>query len=62
MPEIVPPGVVTFPFGTVEVVPTLISEPVMYRILVGPEHKDDIINTIADLMELGISDYFLTHG
>ena len=52
----------TFPFGTVEVVPTLISEPVMYRILVGPEHKDDIINTIADLMELGISDYFLTHG
>jgi outer membrane protein TolC len=47
---------------TVEVVPTLVSEPVMYRILVGPEHKDDIINTIADLMELGISDYFLTHG
>ena len=47
---------------TVEVIPTLISEPVMYRILVGPEHKDDIINTIADLMELGISDYFLTHG
>ena len=25
-------------------------------------NKDDIINTIADLMELGISDYFLTHG
>ena len=47
---------------TVEVVPTLVSEPVMYRILVGPEHKDDIIETIADLMELGISDYFLTHG
>jgi len=47
---------------TVEVIPTLISEPVMYRILVGPEHKDDIIETIADLMELGISDYFLTHG
>ena len=47
---------------TVEVIPTLVSEPVMYRILVGPEHKDDIIETIADLMELGISDYFLTHG
>ena len=47
---------------TVEVIPTLISEPVMYRILVGPKHKDDIIKTIADLMELGISDYFLTHG
>ena len=47
---------------TVKVIPTLVSEPVMYRILVGPEHKDDIINTIADLMELGISDYFLTHG
>ena len=47
---------------TVDVIPTLVSEPVMYRILVGPEHKDDIIATIADLMELGISDYFLTHG
>ena len=47
---------------TVKVIPTLVSEPVMYRILVGPEHKDDIIETIADLMELGISDYFLTHG
>ena len=47
---------------TVEVVPTMVSDPVMYRILVGPEHKDKIISTIADLMELGISDYFLTHG
>jgi len=47
---------------SVEVVPTLVSDPVMYRILVGPEHKDDIVSTIADLMELGISDYFLTHG
>jgi len=34
----------------------------MYRILVGPEHKDQIINVIADLMNLGISDYFLTRG
>ena len=47
---------------SVEVVPTLVSDPVMYRILVGPEHKDEIINTIAELMELGISDYFLTQG
>ena len=47
---------------SVEVIPTLVSDPVMYRILVGPEHKDEIIDVIADLMELGISDYFLTHG
>ena len=46
----------------VEVRPTLVSDPVMYRILVGPEHKDQIINVIADLMNLGISDYFLTRG
>ena len=46
----------------VEVRPTLVSDPVMYRILVGPEHKDQIINVIADLMDLGISDYFLTRG
>ena len=46
----------------VEVIPTLISEPVMYRILVGPTHKDEIVGVIADIMELGISDYFLTHG
>ncbi len=46
----------------VEVRPTLVSDPVMYRILVGPEHKDQIINVIADLMGLGISDYFLTRG
>ena len=46
----------------VEVIPTLISDPVMYRILVGPTHKDEIIGVIADIMELGISDYFLTHG
>ena len=46
----------------VEVRPTLVSNPVMYRILVGPEHKDQIINVIADLMDLGISDYFLTQG
>ena len=37
----------------VEVRPTLVSDPVMYRILVGPEHKDQIINVIADLMDLG---------
>ena len=47
---------------SVEVIPTLVSDPVMYRILVGLEHKDEIIDVIADLMELGISDYFLTHG
>ena len=41
---------------------TLVSDPVMYRILVGPEHKDQIVNVIADIMELGISDYFLTQG
>ncbi len=46
----------------VEVRPTLVSDPVMYRILVGPEHKDQIVNVIADIMELGISDYFLTQG
>ena len=46
----------------VEVIPTLISDPVMYRILVGPTHKDEIVGVIADIMELGISDYFLTHG
>ncbi len=46
----------------VEVRPTLVSDPVMYRILVGPEHKDQIINVIADIMDLGISDYFLTRG
>ncbi len=46
----------------VEVIPTLISDPVMYRILVGPTHKDEIVRVIADIMELGISDYFLTHG
>ncbi len=46
----------------VEVRPTLVSDPVMYRILVGPEHKDQIINVIADLMDLGVSDYFLTRG
>ena len=46
----------------VEVRPTLVSEPIMYRILVGPEHKDEIIDVIADLMELGISDFFLAHG
>ena len=46
----------------VEVRPTMVSDPVMYRILVGPEHKDQIINVIADIMELGISDYFLTQG
>ena len=46
----------------VEVRPTLVSDPVMYRILVGPEHKDQIVNVVADIMELGISDYFLTQG
>ena len=46
----------------VEVKPTLISDPVMYRILVGPTHKDEIIGVIADIMGLGISDYFLTQG
>ena len=46
----------------VEVKPTLISDPVMYRILVGPTHKDEIVGVIADIMGLGISDYFLTHG
>ena len=46
----------------VEVRPTLISDPVMYRILVGPTHKDEIIGIIADIMGLGISDYFLTQG
>ena len=46
----------------VEVRPTLISDPVMYRILVGPTHKDEIIDIIADIMGLGISDYFLTQG
>jgi len=46
----------------VEVIPTLISDPIMYRILVGPTHKDEIVGVIADIMELGISDYFLTHG
>ena len=46
----------------VEVRPTLVSDPVMYRILVGPEHKDQIVNVIADIMKLGISDYFLTQG
>ena len=46
----------------VEVRPTLISDPVMYRILVGPSHKDEIIDIIADIMGLGISDYFLTQG
>ena len=46
----------------VEVRPTLVSEPIMYRILVGPEHKNEIIDVIADLMELGISDFFLAHG
>ena len=46
----------------VEVKPTLISDPVMYRILVGPTHKDEIIGIIADIMGLGISDYFLTQG
>ncbi len=46
----------------VEVRQTLVSDPVMYRILVGPEHKDQIVNVIADIMELGISDYFLTQG
>ena len=46
----------------VEVIPTLISDPIMYRILVGPTHKDEIVEVIADIMELGISDYFLTHG
>jgi|LULE01.1.fsa_nt_gb outer membrane protein TolC len=46
----------------VEVRPTMVSDPVMYRILVGPEHKDQIVNVIADIMELGISDYFLTQG
>ena len=46
----------------VEVKPTLISDPVMYRILVGPTHKDEIVDVIADIMGLGISDYFLTQG
>ena len=46
----------------VEVKPTLISDPVMYRILVGPTHKDEIVGVIADIMGLGISDYFLTQG
>ena len=46
----------------VEMRPTLISDPVMYRILVGPTHKDEIIGIIADIMGLGISDYFLTQG
>ena len=46
----------------VEVRPTMVSDPVMFRILVGPEHKDQIVNVIADIMELGISDYFLTQG
>ena len=40
--------------------PTFISDPIFYRILVGPTHKDDVFGVIKLLVDLGIKDYFLT--
>ena len=40
--------------------PTLITEPIYYRILVGPTHKDSVFEVISKLVDIGIKDYFLT--
>jgi hypothetical protein len=40
--------------------PTFISEPIYYRILVGPTHKDSVFEIITKLVDIGIKDYFLT--
>ncbi|MDA9605401.1 TolC family protein, partial [Alphaproteobacteria bacterium] len=40
--------------------PTFITEPIYYRILVGPTHKDSVFEVITKLVDIGIKDYFLT--
>ena len=40
--------------------PTFITEPIYYRILVGPTHKESVFEVVTKLVDIGIKDYFLT--